>query len=161
MGIVFEFRRHSIKDGSARGVIGPRGYALAREVGEQQLRWQPFTHFFGSTLWRTHQTLAAFYEGAGNMCSKFTPEHAQFYLDWPELMGLWKECAEGAKRGEDMMRVALNHDFELTHRAAIEVANKFREWTQSFPDGARILVVGHSPYMELIPYGLEGLIILS
>lgn len=157
MSIVFEFRRHSIKDGPARGMIGPRGWMLAREVGRRQLRGRDFTHFFGSTLWRTHQTLAAFDEGAGDFRFKRTPEHAAFYADLPGLMELWKACAIGAKRGIDMMRTALTHDPELAERAANACAEKFREWLPSFPDGSRILVVGHSPNMELLALGVKNI----
>ena len=159
MSVLFEFRRHSIKDGRARGVIGPMGSALAREVGRTQLRGRAFTHFYASTLWRTHQTLAAFYEGANEDWSKTTPEHAPFYLDWPQLTALWKVCAEGDKRGEDMLQTALRHDADLAYRAALEVAERFRAWAATFRSGSEILVVGHSPYMELIPLGLHGEVI--
>lgn len=159
MSIVFEFRRHSIKDGPARGMIGPRGWMLAREVGRRQLRGKDFTHFFGSTLWRTHQTLAAFDEGAGDFRFKRTPEHAAFYADLPGLMELWKACAIGAKRGIDMMQTALSHDPELADRTAKACAEKFREWLPSFPEDSRVLVVGHSPNMELLALGMTGLIL--
>lgn len=157
MSIVFEFRRHSIKDGPARGMIGPRGWALAREVGRRQLRGRDFTHFFGSTLWRTHQTLAAFDEGAGDFRFKRTPEHAPFYVDLPGLMELWKACAIGAKQGIDMMETALTRDPELCDRTAKACAEKFWDWQPSLPDGSRVLVVGHSPNMELLALGLTGL----
>ena len=156
MSIVFEFRRHSIKDGPARGMIGPRGWALAREIGRRQLRGRDFTHFFGSTLWRTHQTLAAFDEGAGDFRCKRTPEHAAFYVELPGLMELWKSCAIGAKQGIDMMQTALSRDPELADRTAKACAERFREWLPSFPDGARVLVVGHSPNMELLALGVTG-----
>jgi phosphohistidine phosphatase SixA len=159
MAVEFEFRRHSIKDGPAKGMIGPKGFALARDVGRLQLRNRGFTHFFASSLWRTHQTLAAFDEGAGDLRFKATPEHAGFYLDWPELMVLWRVCADGANRGEDMLQTALFHDPALANRTVVAVAEKFREWAKSFPDNSRILVVGHSPYMELIPVGLLNVII--
>jgi len=158
MSIVFEFRRHSIKDGPARGMIGPRGWRLAREVGRRQLRGKGFTHFFGSTLWRTHQTLAAFDEGAGDFRFKRTPEHAAFYVDLPGLMELWKACADGAKRGIDMLQTALTRDPELADRTAKACAGKFRAWLPSFPDGARALIVGHSPNMELLALGVTGII---
>lgn len=156
MATVFEFRRHSIKDGPARGMIGPKGFALAREVGRRQLRGQGFTHFFASALWRTHQTLAAFDEGAGDFQFKITPVQAPIYLGWPEVIQLWRICSDGAKRGEDMLQTALTRDPALASRAAVKISQMFCEWTRSFPDGSRILVVGHSPSMELIPFGLCG-----
>ncbi len=156
MAISFEFRRHSIKDGPAPGTIGPKGFALARRVGESQLRGKGFTHFFVSALWRTHQTLAAFDEGAGDFHLKFSPHNAPFYLRWPELNGLWQVCAEEAKFGYDMLQTALKHNYSLTQRAAMAVGRKFDRWARKFPDNSRVLVVGHSPYMELIPFGLLG-----
>ena len=159
MSIVFEFRRHSIKDGPARGMIGPRGWTLAREVGRRQLRGKGFTHFFGSTLWRTHQTLAAFDEGAGDFRLKKTPEHAGFYADLPGLIDLWKACADAAKRGMDMVQTALTVDPALAERCAETCAMRFEAWRAlAFEDGARALIVGHSPNMELLALGLTGLV---
>ncbi len=159
MATLFEFRRHSIKDGPARGMIGPKGFALARAVGERQLRGRNFTHFFGSALWRTHQTLAAFDEGAGDFRCKATPDHAPLYPLWRELLALWRVCSDAAKRGEDMLQTALKHDPALAERASVETVSAFRAWAPTLPDGARVLVVGHSPSMELIPLGLHGLTI--
>jgi hypothetical protein len=73
-------------------------------------------------------------------------------------MELWKACAIGAKRGIDMMQTALSQDPELADRTAKACAEKFRGWLPSFSDGARVLVVGHSPNMELLALGLTGLI---
>ena len=159
MSTVFEFRRHSIKDGPERGMIGPRGWALAREVGRRQLRGRGFTRFFGSTLWRTHQTLAAFDEGAGDFRFKQTPKHAGFYAELPGLLELWKACSDAAKRGEDMVRTALAVDRALAERCAEECAIRFEAWRMvEIEDGARVLVVGHSPNMELLALGLTGLV---
>lgn len=64
---IIECRRHSIKDGTGGYMVGPKGYAFARRVGEAHLRGRDFSHYYVSTLWRTHQTLAAFAEGAGDL----------------------------------------------------------------------------------------------
>jgi hypothetical protein len=157
----FEFRRHSIKDGACRGTIGPRGFALAREVGRQQLRGRAFTGFFASALWRTHQTLVAFDEGAGDFNLKKTPPHAPIYLDWPEMEDLWRRYHRDTKSDDDLLVAALTYDASLTAKASTAVAEKFTQWARSQAADVNILVVGHSPYMELIPYGLWGLQIPS
>lgn len=94
-----EFRRHSIKDGPVPAMIGPMGCALAREVGRRQLRGWGFTAFYVSTYWRTHQTLAAFAEGAGVFVLKLMPEFLPLYVAWPEVKALWGACAAAEKRG--------------------------------------------------------------
>jgi len=153
---VFEFRRHSIKDGPTGREIGPNGYALARAVGRAQLRGRAFDRYFVSVFWRTQQTLAAFAEGAGDFALKLGPELLPIYLDWPELRQLWHVCRQAELRGEDLMRAALLHDEALTRRAATEAGRLFGQWSGAFPDGAKVLIVGHSPYLEFIPFGLLG-----
>jgi len=153
----FEFRRHSIKDGPRGAAIGPRGYALARLIGCQELRGRGFDGFFVSNYWRTVQTMAAFAEGAEDFELKLQPEIAPIYLEWPELRGLWRACRQAELRGGDLLQAALRHDEALTRRAAKTVADRFKQWACSLDDGKNFLVVGHSPYLELIVLGLFGL----
>ncbi len=157
----FEFRRHSIKDGPGGDVIGPRGYALARSIAGQDLRGRDFGGFFVSSYWRTVQTMAAFAEGAGDFALKFQPDPAPIYLDWPELRPLWRACRQAELRGEDLLQAALQHDAALTRRAAAAVADRFRQWACSVDDGRNYLVVGHSPYLEMLVLGLFGLTLAS
>lgn len=155
-----QLRRHSIKDGVVGGTIGLNGFALSRAVGRKQLRGCKFTHCFASDLWRTHQTLAGFSEGAGDLPIYFTPRQPDIYLiEWPELIGLWQKCHKAAKRGEDMLQAAFAEDRDLVERAAIAGAQKFRAWVETLPEDANVLVVGHSPYMEILIYGLTGIVI--
>lgn len=151
-----ECRRHSIK---LRGRIGPDGHAFARAVGARQLRGRGFTAFYASHLWRTHQTLAAFDEGAGDFALYFTPVPYEFFLDWPELRDLWQGCHAASKRGEDMLLAAFSLDRKLSEHAAKEGARKFRQWVARLPEDAKVLLVGHSPYLELVLYGLTGHVI--
>jgi len=153
----FEFRRHSIKDGPGGNAIGPHGYALARLIGSQELRGRDFNGFFTSTYWRTVQTMAAFAEGAEDFVLKFQPELAPIYLEWPGLKPLWHACHLAEMRGEDMLQTALHHDEALTRRAAEAVADRFKQWACSLDDGMRCLIVGHSPYLEMLVLGLFGL----
>jgi phosphohistidine phosphatase SixA len=157
--ISFEFRRHSIKDGPAKGMIGPQGWKLAREVGQRQLRGRAFSHFFASPLWRTHQTLAAFDEGAGDFHLRHTPTHAPYYVEpdeMPGLMDVWIACSRGAKTGLDMVDTAFHTNATLMVHVMAISSMRFHDWLSGFDDGARVLVVGHSPNMELLAYGLTG-----
>ena len=155
----FEFRRHSIKDGSTSAMIGPRGYALARAVGEEQLRGRRFTHFFASMYFRTHQTLVAFAEGAGDFRLKFIPDHAPIYVNSVEIRNMLDVCAKAEKHGEDMVRAALSHDPDLVQRTSVDMVNQFLLWSENFPDPMNAFVVGHSPSLEFLVNGLVGTII--
>jgi phosphohistidine phosphatase SixA len=156
--VEFEFRRHSIKDGPHASMIGPAGCALAREVGRAQLRGKGFGAFFASTYWRTHQTLAAFAEGAGDFILKRAPDAAPIYLLSPEIKALWGICAAAERRGEDMVQAAIAHDAGLVRSASIQLACMFDAWADTFPADARTLVVGHSPGMEFLAMGIAGVV---
>lgn len=153
-----EFRRHSIKDGPIPAMIGPAGCALAREVGRRQLRGRRFDAFYVSTYWRTHQTLAAFAEGAGDFVLKLMPQILPLYVAWPEVKALWGACAEAERRGEDLVAAAFANDPLLVRRAAEEFSGMFEAWIDTFDDGARVLVIGHSPHMEILAHGLTGVV---
>ncbi|HBR80919.1 TPA: hypothetical protein DEA21_04775 [Candidatus Uhrbacteria bacterium] len=156
MGKLIEIRRHSIKDGLAHGTLGPKGFTLARTVGERQLHGSDFTGFYASRLWRTYQSLVGFGEGAGDFRWYNVPPQAEIYLNWPELIDLWRACHRASTRGEDMLQAAFAHNSELSLKTATEGAKKFLGWTEQLLPDARVLVVGHSPYSELIVYGLTG-----
>lgn len=55
-----------------------------------------------------------------------------------------------------MLRAALAADRDLSERAAAEGSRRFREWGATLGADADVLVVGHSPYMELVLRGLTG-----
>jgi phosphohistidine phosphatase SixA len=156
MAVTFEFRRHSIKDGPTSAAIGPKGYALAREVGARQLRGRAFTDFYASPVWRTHQTLAAFAEGAGDFRLKWAPPTPPIYAERPEVRELWRACRAAELRGEDMVLAALARDEGLFRRLADELAALFVAWAPSHEDGRKVIVVGHSPHLEIMAFGLDG-----
>ncbi|HTK04470.1 MAG TPA: histidine phosphatase family protein [Candidatus Eisenbacteria bacterium] len=158
MTATFEFRRHSIKDGPTSAMIGPKGYALARQIGAQQLRGRKFDAFFASGYWRTHQTLAAFAEGAGDFMLKITPPTPPLYIERDEIWDLWRVCRKAELAGEDMVNAALMHDTALFNGLGREYADLFMAWAATFHAGDRVLVVGHSPHMEIMACGLSGVI---
>lgn len=156
MAKTFEFRRHSIKDGPTSATIGPKGCALARAVGGRQLRGRGFSHFFVSGLWRTHQTLAAFAEGAGDFRLKYAPSVPPLYLLRADVLDLWAACRAAELRGEDMVAAALGRGPEEFRRLSAEFASLFTDWAATVPDGGVVLTVGHSPQLEMTAFGLVG-----
>ncbi|NBS41486.1 phosphoglycerate mutase family protein [bacterium] len=158
-----EFRRHSIKDGTGGYMLGSHGYAFARRVGEKQLRGRGFTHFFVSTLWRTHQTLAAFAEGAGDFDIKRVPEFDPFFEisgKEEDAIALWHgACRTAEMAGLDMMSESLQYEKTRVDNVARLVVDAFRPWLAGLPDGANVLMVGHSPLSEFVPYGLFGVVL--
>lgn len=148
----FEFRRHSIKDGPRGQSIGRRGGILARAVGERQLRGRAYTHFFCSDRWRTHQTLAAFAEGAGDMGIVRTPPPAPIYPehDRADVRAMFRACHEAELRGEKILDTALALQPDLCHELGIAMKDAFLQWNRALPPDATVLVVGHSPSLELL-----------
>ena len=154
---VFEFRRHSIKDGDPKGTIGPKGKLFARAVGERQMQNKKFDRYCISTVPRTKQTLEAIADGAGWSDIEEKTSFAHIYLVSPELQEMWRVCHAAEKRGEDMVAAASSHDTELVRRTSVEVAQLFRTWARTLPREERVLVIGHSPHLEFLALGLTGL----
>lgn len=148
----FEFRRHSIKDGPTGQMLGPKGYRLGRAVGERQLRGRGFTHFFCSDRWRTHQTLAAFDEGAGDFRLKRAPTVAPLYAgtNRDDVKEMFHACHEAEKRGGKILETALDGWPDLCRELGFMAKDAFLAWNEQLPPDATILVVGHSPTMELL-----------
>lgn len=159
--IEFEFRRHSIKDGATPHLVGPKGHRLARAVGERQLRGRGFTGFFASGLFRTHQTMVGFGEGAGDFVLLKRLQSAPINLDDERSMAFYRGISKAEGRGEDLFQAAFAFDREWTEHMAREMARIFREkWLPEFKDGDKVLVVNHSPSMEIFLFGMvPGLII--
>lgn len=158
-----ECRRHSVKDGTGGYMLGPKGYAFARRVGEHQLRGRDFSHFYVSTLWRTHQTLAAFAEGAGDFDLKRAPEFDPFFQiaeSEEDAIALWHGVCHAAEMaGEDMMAASMRYEKNRVDRIARLVTDAFRAWVAALPEDANVLMVGHSPLLEFVPYGLFGVVL--
>jgi hypothetical protein len=63
-------------------------------------------------------------------------------------------CNDADQAGEDKLSAALEKEPELTKLIARRGADSFRKWIDTLPEGTNALVVGHSPFLELIAYGL-------
>lgn len=158
----FEFRRHADKDGDeARQMIGPVGFKFACLVGEHDLRGQAFTDFFCSNRFRTPQTLTGFALGAGDFRLKYNPEHAPIYPRVAGAEAMFRACSEAEGRGEPIYRAARLFDESLVREMGRTAAGMFRAWAAELPPDARVLVVGHSPSMEILLFGLCNMVIPS
>ncbi len=165
MGLSVEFRRHAPKDGANRHLIGPIGHREARLVGEHQLRGMQFSELYVSRLWRTTQTLVSFAEGAKDMIppGNFNPQIPPFNAaaETDQAMRLWGVvCREAEVAGEDLVAGCLARDPLTCALIGRQAATGFRAWFQNQPDGSRLLIVGHSPFIEFLAMDIFGGIIL-
>lgn len=148
--------RHSIKTGPGDCDLSDEGFLLAEKIGES-LKNHGYTHLFVSRLHRTRQTLEIFKRVAGDFPDIqpeiFTPntEVAETFLG----MELWSGvCNAAERRGEDMFAAALSSAPDAALWIARRGAESFRDWLARLPDNSRSLVIGHSPFLELIILGL-------
>lgn len=152
-----ELRRHSIKLGTGNSNLSPDGIELAKKIGQTKLQGKGFTHLFISPLQRTTNTMNLFAEGAEDFPSidyMIFPPHMEV-SETDLAMKLWTEvCHTAEKAGEDMMEAAI-HD-QAGPIVAKEASESFRRWLDELPEDSRSLVVGHSPFIELIVFGLFG-----
>lgn len=155
---IIELRRHGRKTAPGDAPLSEEGVAHATQMGWEALHGKDFTQFFVSPLVRTTQTLEAFARGAGDFRLQdvaIFPPHAVSEL--PDAMELWNgPCHEAEKRGEDMLTCALASSPQVAKRIADASAKAFRDWIATLPENARVLVVHHSPFLELMVYGLFG-----
>ncbi|HCC83991.1 TPA: hypothetical protein DEP96_04040 [Candidatus Uhrbacteria bacterium] len=155
-----ELRRHSIKSGPGDSNLSAEGLELARLVGATALRGRGFTHLLVSSLQRTTDTMLAFAEGAGD----FTVTEIGRFLTDPDVFGtdnalqLWHGvCYQAELNGEDMMTAIMEQDSVEAEHIASNATAQLRLWLNSLPADAQVLVVHHSPSLELIAYGLFGI----
>jgi phosphohistidine phosphatase SixA len=161
MGKTVEFRRHACKDGANRHLIGPIGHREARLIGERQLRGLQFTDFYVSRLFRTTQTLVSFAEGAKDMVlpGHFNPPVAPWNAaaENDRALAFWRHVGHQAEvAGEDLVTGCLYREPQLCAEIGRHAAVIFRKWLHELPDEARVLVVGHSPFMEFMIMDMFG-----
>lgn len=156
---IVELRRHSKKTTHGNANLSEDGLLFARYVGARQLRGRKFTHLFVSSLQRTVDTIRAFAESAEDFPS-IEPSVFLDVFSTTDAIQLWEGvCNEAERNGEDMMTAAIERDTERAERIATLGAEAFRRWTDVLPDGANALVVHHSPSIELLVYGLFGVVL--
>lgn len=157
-----ELRRHSIKSGPGDSNLSQAGIAFAERVGELALRNRNFTHLLVSSLQRTGDTMAAFARGAGD----FSMTETGLFLTNPDVFGtenalqLWHGvCYQAELAGEDMMTAILTQDKTEAERITADATTQFRLWLDSLSVDAQVLVIHHSPSLELLAYGLFGVVL--
>ncbi|PJC24376.1 hypothetical protein CO057_03135 [Candidatus Uhrbacteria bacterium CG_4_9_14_0_2_um_filter_41_50] len=148
--------RHSTKSSVGDAPLSQEGIHLAKIIGHDKLSGKDFTHLFISPLSRSADTLKSMTEGAGDFLDikpTIFPPHAVSADS--DGMTLWEGvCHEAELAGEDMMQAALQKDSVRAESIAKESAQAFTNWVASMPDDSRVLVVHHSPFLELMVYGL-------
>ncbi|MHB8830736.1 MAG: histidine phosphatase family protein [Patescibacteria group bacterium] len=145
-----EIRRHALKDsGPRKDMLSPEGIEQARKVGAEQMKGKGYTHIAVSELFRTSQTAAAMAEGAGDFTtSSLVVLPALFTKRLDELIAYVKEHGSVVKP-----------DHPLIKEESQRMAEEFAAHVESLPEDAHMLAVGHSPFIEILAYGLTGEVI--
>ncbi len=152
-----ELYRHSIKLGHGDCDLSPEGIEKAMAMGRELLRGKGYTHLYVSPLIRTTETINAFALGAGDfpdVTLQEFPPHVTVSTS-QEAMRLWTGvCHRAEAHGTDMLQAVLEQEAEVGQVVAAEAAKAFVLWLKDLPEEAHALVVGHSPFLELMIYGL-------
>jgi phosphohistidine phosphatase SixA len=142
-----ELRRHTDNDGDR---LTAQGVADAEAIGRDGLH-PPYAALVSTGAARATQMLEILRHAAGQEDVDITAE--------PRLRSAvedrWREAAKAAGKGasiEDMRDV----DAALVDHECRQLGAALRSVFERLPDGARALVVGHSPTNEAAVAGLTG-----
>ena len=143
-----ELRRHTDNEGDA---LTADGIATAEAIGRDRLH-PPYAAFVSTGAARASRMLerhAAGQDDAGIMVATGLRSSVE---------DRWREAARAAGRGADMeaMRAI---DPDLVERDSWLLGAALRQVVEILPDGARALVVGHSPTNEAAVLGLAGRVV--
>ncbi len=146
MAKYLELRRHTDNDDD---VLSPEGVRHALEIGT---RLEGNYDLLVSTgAQRATQTLACFLAALGQAVSGGVVVEGGLRS---EVEDRWKAAFQQAGSGElDALRTA---DPELFEQDSVRLGAALRRVLERVPDGARVLVVGHSPTNEAAVFGLTG-----
>lgn len=145
-----ELRRHTDSDGDA---LTPDGVAAAQAVGRDRLH-PPYAAFVSTGAARATQMLEILRYAAGQDDVRITVVAGLR----SSVEDRWREAARAAGKHADVeaMRAI---DPDLVERDSWLLGAALRRVVQSLPDGARALVVGHSPTHEAAVLGLAGRVV--
>lgn len=156
---IIELRRHSTKSGPGDTDLSSVGIELARKKGAEKLVNKKFTLLYQSPLKRTQDTLKIMKEAAGDF-PDVDPENFLPHMEvsqTEEAMHLWRgACHRAEKIHQDMMSCVLQEEAETAGSIARAGAASFQKWLAALPENTHALVIGHSPFLELIAFGLFG-----
>jgi broad specificity phosphatase PhoE len=154
-----EFRRYSTDKSLTSMPPFFDGVQLAEVVGRVQLKARSFTSLFVSPTRHTGQTLNAFARGAGD----FPNVMPNLFLPYmrtgrsPAALKFWNGICAEAERGRfDAMEAAKERCPDEFEALSKHSARTFISWLGEQPRNINALVVGHSPFIEMIGYGFLG-----
>ena len=142
-----ELRRHTDNDGDR---LSESGVADAEAIGRAALH-PPYAAFVSSGAARATEMLRILRRAAGQDDVAITEETVLRSA----VEDRWRETAKAAGKGasvEDMRGV----DPDLVEQESRLLGAVLRRVIEGLPDGARALVVGHSPTNEAAVSGLSG-----
>jgi hypothetical protein len=145
-----ELRRHTDNDGDA---LTSDGVAAAEAIGRDRLH-APYAAFVTTGAGRATQMLEILRHAAGQDDARITVATGLL----SSVEDRWREAARVAGKGADVeaMRAV---DPDLVERDSWLLGAALRQVVESLPDGARAVVVGHSPTNEAAVLGLAGRVV--
>lgn len=141
-----ELRRHTSSDGD---VLTRQGVAAAIAIG-RSLRG-PFHLVVSSGAQRATQTAACFLAGLRQPVTEGVLVDEGFRSGREER---WREIYAETRRGD--LEAFLTVDYEFVEAEAHGFAEALHRVVAHIPDGARGLVVGHSPMLEACVWAATG-----
>jgi broad specificity phosphatase PhoE len=146
MARVVELRRHTDNDGD---VLSAEGIARAIEVGARL--HGDYALAVSSGAQRATQTIACFQASLGQTIPQGVVVEPRFKS---EVEDRWRDAYERGGGGD--IASFLEADAELVASESAVLSAALADVFERLPEGARALVVGHSPMQEAAVYGLTG-----
>jgi broad specificity phosphatase PhoE len=142
--------RHTDNDGDA---LTPEGVAAAEEVGRTLLQ-PPYAAFVSTGAARATQMAAILRHAAGQDELPISEQHVL----QSAVEDRWREASRTAGKGADLDAIR-RVDPDLVDKESQLLGAALRRLAHATPEGARTLVVGHSPTNEAAILGLTGVVI--
>jgi len=142
-----ELRRHTDNDGDRLTV---HGAADAEAIGRDRLQ-PPYAVFVSTGAARATQMLEILRHAARQDDTPITVAAGLRSL----VEDRWRQAAKAAGKGADLDAIR-SVDTDLVERESFLLGSALREVVEGLPEGARALVVGHSPTNEAAVLGLTG-----
>jgi phosphohistidine phosphatase SixA len=146
MARVVELRRHTDNQGD---VLSDEGIASAIEIGASL--HGDYELAVSSGAQRATQTIACFQASLGQTIAQGVIVEPRFKS---EVEDRWRDAYERGGGGD--IASFLEADAELVASEAAVLSAALADLFERLPEGARALVVGHSPMQEAAVFGLTG-----